>query len=46
MRPSDSPEQVGDATKARDVLGWRPTRDFESVVSAMVDSDVALLDRH
>ncbi len=31
---------VGDATKARDRLGWEPTVDFESLVRLMVDADV------
>jgi len=34
---------VGDAKKARDVLGWQPEVDFEDLVTMMVDADVALL---
>ena len=43
-RPSDPVEQRGDASKARSVLGWAPTRTFEQIVAAMVDADLALLD--
>ena len=42
-RPVDPAQQVGDASKARDVLGWRPTKTFEEIVHAMVDNDVALV---
>jgi GDPmannose 4,6-dehydratase len=44
LRTGDAAEQVGDATRAQAMLGWRPTRDFEHVVNAMVDADLALLD--
>ena len=40
-RPTDAPEQVGDASRARDVLGWAPTLDFDAIIAAMVDADVA-----
>ena len=39
-RPGDAALQVGDATKARDRLGWRPTKDFAGIVEAMVDADL------
>ncbi len=45
VRPADASVQLGDAGKARQVLGWRPTTDFVGVVDAMVDHDVALLAR-
>lgn len=44
IRPGDAPEQVGDASHAREVLGWRPTMDFAGIVAAMVDADLAALD--
>ncbi|MDF1479174.1 GDP-mannose 4,6-dehydratase [Leifsonia sp. H3M29-4] len=44
LRAGDAPEQRGDAAKARRVLGWRPSHDFEQIVSAMVDADLARLD--
>lgn len=39
-RPLDPPEQTGDATRARTVLGWRPTLSFDQIVAAMVDADL------
>lgn len=41
FRPTDAAELVGDATRARTVLGWAPSRTFEGVVGAMVDADLA-----
>ena len=35
---------VGDASKARRLLGWRPTVGFTQLVELLVDSDVALLE--
>jgi len=43
-RPLDSMVQVGDAAKATRLLGWSPTYDFETIVDAMVDNDVAIAD--
>lgn len=43
FRPADAAQLVGDASRARQVLGWRPTRGFEDVVAAMVDHDLELL---
>ena len=34
---------VGDASKARETLGWEPTVPFEELVRMLVDADVALL---
>ncbi len=34
---------VGDATKARERLGWSPDLDFEGLVRLLVDADVAAL---
>jgi GDPmannose 4,6-dehydratase len=33
----------GDASKAKSMLGWAPTRSFEQVVHEMVDEDVRRL---
>ncbi|MFC5380247.1 GDP-mannose 4,6-dehydratase [Aquipuribacter nitratireducens] len=41
FRPVDGPALVGDATRAREVLGWTPTRGFDDVVRAMVEADLA-----
>ncbi|WP_230594404.1 GDP-mannose 4,6-dehydratase [Rhodococcoides fascians] len=40
LRPVDSARMVGDATKARDLLGWAPTKDFDQIVKAMVEFDM------
>lgn len=42
-RPSDAPVMRGDSTKLRTELGWAPTRSFESIVSAMIEHDLARL---
>ncbi|MDQ5886543.1 MAG: GDPmannose 4,6-dehydratase [Patescibacteria group bacterium] len=39
-RPADVDLLVGDATKAKEVLGWQPTIAFKDLVKIMVDSDV------
>ena len=44
LRTGDAAEQRGDASRAHRVLGWRPTLDFEQIVHAMVDADLARLD--
>lgn len=44
-RPSDAPEQVGDPSRARELLGWEPGLGFDDVVARMVEHDLALLDR-
>jgi GDPmannose 4,6-dehydratase len=36
---------VGDASKARDVLGWTPTLTFEGLVEALVDAERTVLSR-
>lgn len=43
LRPTDAAVLVGDASKARDELGWAPTLSFEELVARMVDHDIALL---
>ena len=39
VRPADAAEQRGDASRAREVLGWEPTVGFEQLVARMVDAD-------
>ncbi len=34
----------GDASKAKEVLGWEPRTTFEDLVRIMVDADVKLLE--
>jgi GDPmannose 4,6-dehydratase len=41
VRPADPTDQCGDATRAREVLGWEPTVGFEELVGRMVDTDLA-----
>jgi GDPmannose 4,6-dehydratase len=43
IRPADVDQLVGDATKARQKLGWEPEVAFEELIKMMVDHDVALL---
>ena len=40
---SEIADLVGDASRARTVLGWSPSVGFEELVALMVDADVALL---
>lgn len=40
MRPAEVDELVGDAGRAREVLGWTPTVSFEELVSMMVLADI------
>ncbi|MDT0275013.1 GDP-mannose 4,6-dehydratase [Blastococcus goldschmidtiae] len=44
VRPSDAPELVGDATRARQLLGWQSAVGFDEVVARMVQHDLALVD--
>jgi GDPmannose 4,6-dehydratase len=41
MRPAEVDLLIGDAAKARDVLGWTPSVDFGQLVSMMVEADLA-----
>jgi len=40
QRPADVDQLIGDATKARTVLGWKPEYTFEKLVKEMVSSDL------
>ena len=40
MRPADVPELRGDASKARQTLGWAPETSFEELVQMMVEADL------
>jgi GDPmannose 4,6-dehydratase len=40
VRPADPTALTGDASKARELLGWAPTVDFTEVVGRMVDADL------
>ena len=41
LRPSDVDNLLGDASKARRMLGWEPKTDFEGLIRMMVEADVA-----
>lgn len=43
IRPAEVTHLLGDASKAKNVLGWSPTTDFKGLVQMMVDADVACL---
>ena len=40
MRPLDVPALLGDATKAQQKLGWKPSTTFDDLVAMMVDADI------
>jgi GDPmannose 4,6-dehydratase len=42
-RGRDPTPPVGDPSRARDLLGWRPRYSFEDLVAEMVDADLAVL---
>jgi GDPmannose 4,6-dehydratase len=43
LRPAEVDHLIGDAAKARRVLGWEPSVDFRGLVQMMVDADVERL---
>jgi GDPmannose 4,6-dehydratase len=43
FRPAEVDQLVGDASRARERLGWRPTVSFSELVAMMVDADIARL---
>ncbi len=45
MRPAEVDLLVGDAGKAKDVLGWKPEVSFHGLVQMMVDADLELVGR-
>ncbi len=45
FRPAEVDSLLGDATKARTKLGWKPEIDFESLVREMVSADLELARR-
>ncbi|HEX4704494.1 MAG TPA: GDP-mannose 4,6-dehydratase [Pseudonocardiaceae bacterium] len=42
FRPAEVDVLVGDASRARAELGWKPDVDFEALVAMMVDHDLAI----
>jgi GDPmannose 4,6-dehydratase len=45
LRPAEVDHLIGDASKARKVLGWEPSVDFRGLVGMMVDADIERLSR-
>src|SRR5262249_18659782 len=45
FRPTEVDELLGDASKAHTRLGWKPKTTFAGLVSEMVESDLAAIDR-
>jgi GDPmannose 4,6-dehydratase len=45
VRPAEVDHLIGDATKAREDLGWEPRTSFEQLIRLMVDADLELLSR-
>jgi len=43
FRPTEVELLIGDATKAREKLGWKPKYDLKGLISDMTHSDVALM---
>ncbi len=41
LRPAEVPALLGDATKARTVLGWKPTVGFRELCHMMLEADLA-----
>ncbi len=45
FRPNEVNLLLGDATKAKNILGWEPKVKFEELVEMMVESDLKLLEQ-
>jgi GDPmannose 4,6-dehydratase len=44
-RPTEVDALIGDATKAREVLGWKPETDAQALAKLMVDADLEQMSR-
>jgi GDPmannose 4,6-dehydratase len=42
IRPAEVDLLVGDATKAREILGWKPSISFDQLVSRMIENDLQI----
>jgi len=45
VRPAEVDHLIGDASKAKEKLGWEPDVDFEQLVAMMVESDIKRCER-
>ena len=45
LRPAEVDHLLGDASKARDALGWKPKTTFKELIRLMVESDLELARR-
>ena len=45
VRPAEVDLLVGDTTKAREKLGWEPTKTFRELITDMVDADIEFHER-
>lgn len=45
FRPTEVQQLCGDARKARQLLGWQPTVNFNELVQLMVDADLKLVEQ-
>ena len=43
FRPTEAISLCGDATKARNVLSWKPTKNFNEFVTEMVQNDIEII---
>jgi len=46
IRPAEVDFLIGDSTKARKVLGWKPRTTFKDLVKTMVEADIELLKKN
>ncbi len=46
MRPAEVDFLIGDSTKARKILGWKPRTTFKELVKIMVEADIRLLKKN
>ena len=40
FRPAEVETLLGDASKAKKILGWKPKISFDQLVAEMIDSDI------
>jgi GDPmannose 4,6-dehydratase len=45
LRPTEVDHLLGDASRARETLGWKPAVDFAALVDLMTDADLELAAR-